>query len=59
VTLRGGSFTARGGTRACGIANVSSAVLEAESVIALGENGSGDNQGLVNYERAVLHGTER
>jgi hypothetical protein len=50
ATLRGGSFTARGGTIAYGIYNgVSGATLEAENVSALGENGSSDNRGLSNY----------
>ncbi len=50
ATLRGGSFTGRGGTIAYGIYNgVSGATLEAENVTALGENGSSDNRGLSNY----------
>jgi hypothetical protein len=49
ATLRGGSFTARGGSNAYGICNDgSSTTLEAESVTALGENGSNDNSGLIN-----------
>ncbi len=40
VTLRGGSFTGRGGTSAFGISNNDLATLEAESVAALGEDGS-------------------
>jgi hypothetical protein len=59
VMLYGGSFTGSGGTDAYGVANVSGAVLEAESVIALGENGSDENNGLYNYydgAAAVLRG---
>ena len=56
VTLRGGSFTGRGGGGAWGIYNSDSPALEAESVTALGENGS-DNHGLCNYNgAATLHG---
>jgi len=54
ATLRGGSFTARGGTYARGIYNYGSdTTLEAESVSALGENGS-DNFGLYNGEAAAV-----
>ena len=50
ATLRGGSFTGRGGAEAYGIYNgPSGATLEAESVSALGENGS-VNYGLYNYD---------
>jgi hypothetical protein len=53
VTLRGGSFTGRGGPDARGISNHSSgSKLEAESVTALGENGSDYNYGLRNYDGA-------
>jgi hypothetical protein len=49
VTLRGGSFTGRGGTIAWGIHLESSySTLEAESITALGENGSSDSYGLRN-----------
>ena len=59
TTLRGGSFTGRGGTDAYGIANGANyATLEAESVTALAENGSDDNYGLHNFSGAatVLRG---
>ncbi len=59
ATLRGGSFTARGGSFACGIYNRQvGATLEATSVTALGEDASGDNRGLYNHgtARATLHG---
>lgn len=46
TTLRGGSFTARGGDNTYGIANVLTATMTADNVIALGENGSGENYGL-------------
>ncbi len=50
ATLRGGSFTGRGGTHANGINNADSdTTLEAESVTALGEDGSSNNNGLRNY----------
>jgi hypothetical protein len=53
ATLRGGSFTGRGGTIAYGITNgASSTTLEAESVSALGENGSDGNHGLYNFSGA-------
>jgi hypothetical protein len=49
ATLRGGSFTGRGGTSAWGIYNDGSdTALEAESVTALAENGSYYNYGLWN-----------
>jgi hypothetical protein len=54
ATLRGGSFTGRGGTGARGIFNYGSGTtLEAESVTALGENGSDYNYGLDNYAGAA------
>jgi hypothetical protein len=54
TTLRGGSFTARGGTDAYGIYNGDSgATLEAESVTALAENGS-SNYGLYNDFGAAM-----
>jgi len=51
TTLRGGSFTARGGiTDTYGIANgTNGATLEAESVTALGEDGNNDNYGLQSF----------
>jgi hypothetical protein len=52
VALRGGAFTGRGGTSAYGIYN-SGTTLEAESVTALGENGSYQNYGLWNYNAAT------
>jgi hypothetical protein len=49
ATLRGGSFTGRGGENAFGIGSLDNGTtLDAESVTALAENGSGSNQGLVN-----------
>ena len=58
ATLRGGSFTARGGSSACGIYNaVSGATLEAEGVTALGENGSG-NIGLYNSGFAMVDSSQ-
>jgi hypothetical protein len=59
TTLRGGSFTGRGGITAYGIYNEeSSTTLEATGVTALGENGSNYNFGLYNYNSAkvVLYG---
>jgi hypothetical protein len=60
ATLHGGSFTGRGGTHANGINNADSdTTLEAESITALGENGSSNNNGLRNYSTtitATLHG---
>jgi hypothetical protein len=50
ATLRGGSFTGRGGTIAYGIINgASGSTLEAESVSAQAENGSDANHGLYNF----------
>ena len=49
ATLRGGSYTGRGGESAWGISNSHGATLEAKSVSALGENGSNENHGLRNY----------
>ena len=50
ATLRGGSFTGRGGDDAFGIHNDgSSTTLEADSVTATGENGSSGNRGLANW----------
>jgi len=59
ATLRGGSFIGRGGEKTYGIENYgSSATLEVESVIALGENGSNENSSLYNYggAEATLRG---
>jgi hypothetical protein len=57
ATLRGGSFTGRGGYSTCGIFNDGSGTtLEAESVTALGENGHYNNYGLKNYGAATLRG---
>ncbi len=54
ATLRGGSFTGHGGTWAQGIVNTgSSTTLEAESISALGENGSSYSYGLYNYSNAA------
>jgi hypothetical protein len=56
ATLRGGSFTARGGADARGIYNIgTTTTLEAENVTALGENGT-SNYGLYNSGRATLRG---
>jgi hypothetical protein len=53
ATLRGGSFTGRGGTGAYGISNSDSDTwLETESVSALGEDGSSDTYGLDNTSAA-------
>jgi hypothetical protein len=53
AALRGGSYTGRGGTIAYGITNgASSTTLEAESVSALGENGSDASHGLYNFSGA-------
>jgi hypothetical protein len=50
ATLRGGSFTARGGTNAYGISNeFNGATLEAASVSAQAKNGSNANYGLHNF----------
>ena len=50
ATLRGGSFTGRGGNQAYGIYNTDSGTtLETESITALAENGSNPNYGLLNY----------
>jgi hypothetical protein len=65
--LRGGSFTARGGTYAYGIHNTGTGTdLEANGVTALGEDGSSTNDGLTNAASAtanvtqsVLEGTTR
>jgi hypothetical protein len=59
ATLRGGSFTGRGGNMAYGIYNGDNgATLEAANVTALGEDGSGNNYGLDNHSgaEAVLRG---
>jgi hypothetical protein len=54
VTVRGGSFTGRGGADAYGIYNSSSdSTLEVESVTALAEDGSSSNYGLYNYDGAA------
>jgi hypothetical protein len=54
ATLRGGSFTGRGGNSAYGIYNYSSGTtLEAEGVTALGEDGSSTNYGLYNISSAT------
>jgi hypothetical protein len=48
TTLRGGSFTGRGGISVYGI-YISTGTLEAVSITALGENGSSGNTGLSSY----------
>jgi hypothetical protein len=58
--LRGGSYTGRGGTLAYGIINEGgNATLEAEGIIALGENGSSDSFGLLNsYATAMVNSSQ-
>jgi hypothetical protein len=59
ATLSGGSFIGRGGGFARGITNThSDTTVEATGVIALGENGSSSNYGLLNEDgaNAVLQG---
>ncbi|MGD2147408.1 MAG: hypothetical protein PVH41_12000 [Anaerolineae bacterium] len=57
ATVRFGSFTGRGGTNAWGITcHGSGTTLEAQSVTALGENGSDQNFGLQNGAVATLRG---
>ncbi|NBD35019.1 MAG: hypothetical protein GVY30_03345, partial [Chloroflexi bacterium] len=58
ATLRGGTFTGRGGSSASGICNGGfvDAKLEAENVVAVGENGSSYNRGLDNEHQTTLHG---
>jgi hypothetical protein len=54
ATLRGGSFTGRGGAGTRGIYNqTDSATLTAESVTALGEDSDGFNYGLLNISSAT------
>jgi hypothetical protein len=54
AVVHGASFTGRGGTDAYGIdSHGSGTTLEAESVTALGEEGSGNNYGLSNYDSAA------
>jgi len=54
ATVRGGSFTGRGGTDAYGIYNSSSgSTLEVDSVTALAEDGSSSNYGLYNHDGAA------
>jgi hypothetical protein len=54
ATVRGGSFTGRGGPEAWGIhSSASGTTLEAEGVTALGKDGSGNNYGLNNSDQAV------
>ena len=54
ATLRGGSFTGRGGVETRGIENANSgSTLTAQGVTALGENGSNDNYGLGSYNNAT------
>lgn len=57
ATLRGGSFTGRGGNQAIGIYQYgANARLEATDITALGENGD-DNNGFLNFgATAALHG---
>ena len=53
ATVRGGSFTGRGGTNAYGIANgAGGTILYAESVFARAEDASSDNHGLFNFSGA-------
>jgi hypothetical protein len=53
ATLHGGSFTARGGTLVRALQNYSNAEMDAQDVVALGENGSDDNCGMCNNDNAV------
>jgi hypothetical protein len=55
TTLRGGSFTARGGAETYGIAiRDSGTTLEAVSVIALGDDGSDNNYGLITSDSITV-----
>lgn len=58
ATLRGGTFTGRGGSSTAGIYNGGfvDAKLEAENVVAVGENGSSYNRGVHNEHQTTLHG---
>lgn len=59
ATLFGSSLTGRGGSNAYGIYNVgTNAALAAESVTALGENGSSVNYGLQNSDNATTNITQ-
>jgi hypothetical protein len=59
ATLRGGSFTGRGGSIAGAISNSGSGTtLETESVTALAENGSSSNYGLYNDNGATANITQ-
>ena len=54
ATLRGGTFTGRGGIETRGIENANSgSMLTAEGITALGENGITDNYGLGSYDSAA------
>ncbi|MFN2219027.1 MAG: hypothetical protein ACK2UA_10510 [Anaerolineae bacterium] len=54
ATLRGGSFTGRGGESTFGIASHDSgSMLDAEGVTALAEEGNSENHGLVNTNGAA------
>jgi hypothetical protein len=54
ATLRGGSFTARGGESTFGIASHDSgSMLDAEGVTALAEEGNSENHGLINTSGAA------
>jgi hypothetical protein len=55
VTLRGGYFTGRGGTHAYGLSNTGSgSMLDADSVIAVGESASEQNTGLRNRDNGAM-----
>ena len=56
ASLRGGAFTGSGGVNARGIfnSNSSSVILDANSVTALGRDGSGANYGLYNQADAIV-----
>ncbi len=59
AALHGGAFTARGGQDTKGIENYGDyAELDAEDIVALGENASEYNRGIFNsyYATALLHG---
>jgi hypothetical protein len=56
AALRGGTFTARGGTEARGVYNAGGSSLFAANVTTLGETGSSYSMGLANFGVAVLRG---
>ena len=58
TAMRGGSFTGRGGEISCGIANVSGATLETQSITVLATEATIDTYGLYNVggSEAAVHG---